>query len=178
MILLSTNSLLVDQGTQTEVEILSDEIRLESISSNSPGQVLGHIDTHDTLSIGRQFACAVTENSSVVCWGRTDYGQTGIGTSGSQAYHNMTYVDALNGMGIVEVSAHLDHACGLTSQGGSLLLGKQPKWPDRQRASRRERTRPNSGPVATGRRRKVTLAGTECPHLHNQHRWRPVLLGQ
>lgn len=71
MILLSTNSLLVDQGTQTETEILSDEIRLESISSNSPGQVLGHIDTHDTLSIGRQFACAVTENSSVVCWGRT-----------------------------------------------------------------------------------------------------------
>ena len=40
MILLSTNSLLVDQGTQTEVEILSDEIRFESISSNSPGQVL------------------------------------------------------------------------------------------------------------------------------------------
>ena len=123
MILLSTNSLLVDRGTQTEVEILSDEIRLESISSNSPGQVLGHIDTHDTLSIGRQFACALTENSSVVCWGRTDYGQTGIGTSGSQAYHNMTYVDALNGMGIVEVSAHLDHACGLTSQGAVYCWG-------------------------------------------------------
>ena len=117
MVLFSTHSLLVESESQTETEFPSNGIRMESISSNSPGQVLGHIDTHDTLSIGRQFACAVTENSSVVCWGRTDFGQTGIGISGSQVYHNMTYVDALNGMGIVEVSAHLDHACGLTSQG-------------------------------------------------------------
>ena len=117
MVLFSTHSLLIEPESRTETEFPSDEIRMESFSSNSPGQVLGHIDTHDTLSIGRQFACAVTENSSVVCWGRTDYGQTGIGVEGEMAYHNMTYVDALDGMGIVEVSAHLDHACGLTSQG-------------------------------------------------------------
>ena len=117
MVLFSTHSLLIEPESRTETEFPSDEIRMESFSSNSPGQVLGHIDTHDTLSIGRQFACAVTENSSVVCWGRTDYGQTGIGIASYGQYHNMTYVDALNGMGIVEVSAHLDHACGLTSQG-------------------------------------------------------------
>ena len=69
MVLFSTNSLLIESESQTETEFPSNEIRMESISSNSPGQVLGHIDTHDTLSIGRQFACAVTENSSVVCWG-------------------------------------------------------------------------------------------------------------
>ena len=108
MVLFSTHSLLTEPESRTETEFPSDEIRMESFSSNSPGQVLGHIDTHDTLSIGRQFACAVTENSSVVCWGRTDYGQTGIGVEGEMAYHNMTYVDALDGMGIVEVSAHLD----------------------------------------------------------------------
>ena len=117
MVLFSTHYLLIEPESRTETEFPSDEIRMESFSSNSPGQVLGHIDTHDTLSIGRQFACAVTENSSVVCWGRTDYGQTGIGIASYGQYHNMTYVDALNGMGIVEVSAHLDHACGLTSQG-------------------------------------------------------------
>ena len=123
MALFSTHPLLVDSGSQTETEIHSDEIRLGTIANNSPGQVLGHIDTHDSLSIGRQFACAVTENSSVVCWGRTDFGQTGIGVSGTNVYHNMTYVDALNGMGIVEVSAHLDHACALTSQGAVYCWG-------------------------------------------------------
>ena len=123
MVLFSTHPLLVDSGSQTETEIHSDEIRLGTIANNSPGQVLGHIDTHDSLSIGRQFACAVTENSSVVCWGRTDFGQTGIGVTGTNVYHNMTYVDALNGMGIVEVSAHLDHACALTSQGAVYCWG-------------------------------------------------------
>ena len=123
MVLFSTHSLLVESGSQTEIEFTSDEISLRSISSNSPGQVLGHIDTHDTLSIGRQFACAITENSSVLCWGRTDFGQTGIGVEGEMVYHNMTYVDALDGMGIVEVSAHLDHACGLTSQGAVYCWG-------------------------------------------------------
>ena len=101
MVLFSTHPLLVDSGSQTETEIHSDEVRLGTIANNSPGQVLGHIDTHDSLSIGRQFACAVTENSSVVCWGRTDFGQTGIGVTGTNVYHNMTYVDALNGKGIV-----------------------------------------------------------------------------
>ena len=61
--------------------------------------------------------------------------------------------------------------------GSRLLLGQQRRWPDRQRANRGERARPDSAPIATGRRRKITLAGTEFPYLRNQHRWRPVLLG-
>ena len=156
LMVFSTHPLLVDSGSQTETEIHSDEVRLGTIANNSPGQVLGHIDTHDSLSIGRQFACAVTENSSVVCWGRTDFGQTGIGVTGTNVYHNMTYVDALNGMGIVEVSAHLDHACGLTSQGAVYCWGSNVDGQIGNGQIGGNVLVPTMAPTPTGSRRKVT----------------------
>ena len=67
----------------------------------------------------------VTDNSSVICWGRTDYGETGSGLTGIEAYHNASYVVGLSGNGtVVEVAAYWDHACALSDIGEVYCWGR------------------------------------------------------
>ena len=110
----------------TEDSLSDSEVRYDTshLQNNSIGSLQGHIDTYDTLSIGIQFTCVVTDNASVICWGRTDYGETGIGMTGNEAYHNASYVVGLTGITVVEVAAYWDHACALSDMGEVYCWGR------------------------------------------------------
>lgn len=110
----------------TEDPLHDSEMKFETshLVNNSIGSLQGHVDTYDTLSIGIQFTCVVTDNSSVICWGRTDYGETGSGLTGIEAYHNASYVVGLSGITVVEVAAYWDHACALSDIGEVYCWGR------------------------------------------------------
>ena len=126
LLMISFTTLAIIENPLSAEDSLPDSKKSLDTNAMNPmmGSNQGHIDTYDTLSVGIQFTCVVTDNSSVICWGRTDYGETGSGLTGSEAYHNASYVVGLSGVNIVEVAAHWAHACALSDQGDVYCRGR------------------------------------------------------
>ena len=77
------------------------------------------------ISSNRDHTCAVLENGSVVCWGRNDHGQVGIGSSNPNKVLVPTAInsDILNGKSAIAVSTGEYHTCALLDDNSVKWLG-------------------------------------------------------
>jgi alpha-tubulin suppressor-like RCC1 family protein len=65
------------------------------------------------VSVGSRHACGVTTDSLAYCWGGNDRGQIGDGKLDLLA--RLTPVAVVGGLRFVQVSAGVDHTCGVTT---------------------------------------------------------------
>jgi alpha-tubulin suppressor-like RCC1 family protein len=86
----------------------------------TPVDVIGLTGGVVSLSAGRSFACAVTVDGLVRCWGDGSEGQLGNGAQVGSS--TPTTVAGISGA--VQVAAGFSHACALTSAGGVKCWGK------------------------------------------------------
>ena len=80
------------------------------------------------LTVGADFACALTATGSAYCWGGNQYGQLGDGTDGSAfsevgAFGRATPVAALGGHSFTSVRAGGFHVCALDASGQAFCWG-------------------------------------------------------
>lgn len=85
----------------------------------TPVDVIGLTSSIVSVAAGAPHTCAVTVNSTVMCWGSNANGYLGDGT----AEFRTGPVDAENLTDAVAVSAGLGHACAVTSSGGVKCWG-------------------------------------------------------
>jgi alpha-tubulin suppressor-like RCC1 family protein len=78
----------------------------------------GHLFTQ--LSVGHEFACGLTGQDAVFCWGAGGYGKLG---DGSETFRQPTPVKASSQVAFVQVSTGAHHACALTSAGKAYCWG-------------------------------------------------------
>lgn len=77
----------------------------------------------DSLSAGREFACAVVEGGTVKCWGRNDFGQLGVGDTRNRGIANNDMGNGLpavmlgTGLAARVVRAGGRHACAILTSG-------------------------------------------------------------
>ena len=78
------------------------------------------------ISSNQDHTCAVLENGSVVCWGRNDHGQVGIGSSNPDKVLVPTAInsDILNGKSAIAVSTGDDHTCALLDDNSVKCWGR------------------------------------------------------
>lgn len=89
-------------------------------NSYTPVYVSGLTSGVKDISVGYEYACALTTDGRVLCWGRNDYGQLGNGSGGDQN----TPVEATDlPDNIQAVAAGWYHACAVTSGGGAICWG-------------------------------------------------------
>ena len=67
------------------------------------------------IAAGNRHTCAILKDSSVKCWGRNDFGQTGGGTQNSKNSRTLigTAGDPLNGQTATALAAGIDHTCAI-----------------------------------------------------------------
>jgi alpha-tubulin suppressor-like RCC1 family protein len=82
--------------------------------SKTPVAVVGIPERVAGISVGDQFACAVTSVGHAYCWGRNEYGQLGNGTTTDSS--TPTLVSGLSG-NAVAIAVGRSHACALTVGG-------------------------------------------------------------
>jgi alpha-tubulin suppressor-like RCC1 family protein len=87
----------------------------------TPVDVVGLTNNVLSISAGSEHTCAVTNNGSVKCWGRNDYGQVGDNTTGA-IRKKPTDVATLN-KGIKSVSTGFSTSCALTESNNVLCWG-------------------------------------------------------
>jgi alpha-tubulin suppressor-like RCC1 family protein len=96
---------------------------------NAPANVKGLPTGVRDISLGSEFACAVTAAKAVRCWGSTSEGELGNGSNGTRQFRSSPVaVKGLSG-GIRSVSAGQANACAVTTGGavdcwGSNLEGQ------------------------------------------------------
>ena len=80
------------------------------------------------ISSGENHTCALTAKGETLCWGKGDNGQLGNNANSDLNYpHSSKPVVDENGdplIGIVQVSAGVEHTCALTAEGEVLCWGK------------------------------------------------------
>lgn len=76
--------------------------------------------TYTSVSVGTQYACAVTTTNEVYCWGRQASGQLG---DGSTTVQRTSPTRVASSQSFASVSVGLTHACALTVAGSSWCWG-------------------------------------------------------
>ena len=76
--------------------------------------------TYTNVSVGAQYACAVTNTNEVYCWGRQGSGQLG---DGSTTVQRTSPTRVASSQAFASVSVGLTHACALTVAGSSWCWG-------------------------------------------------------
>ena len=85
------------------------------------------------IAVGGYHACIITNDSKVLCWGGTSYGQLGDDTTGADAYAYQAYPDdyVVDGdgssnplTGVISLAAGNYHTCALTTTGRVWCWGK------------------------------------------------------
>lgn len=96
------------------------------VSSTTPVQVTGLTTGVSQISVGYQFACAISSTNNVKCWGDSTYQQTGRNsTSDVTTPLNVCsddYCTAAIGP-IASVSAGRWHACAVSTSGAAMCWG-------------------------------------------------------
>jgi alpha-tubulin suppressor-like RCC1 family protein len=82
-----------------------------------PGRTAISIDS------GYDHSCAVLDNGSAVCWGLRSAGNLGDGNTSSGFEHTPVYVQPLNGLTILEISAGSGYTCAIFSDNASRCWG-------------------------------------------------------
>jgi alpha-tubulin suppressor-like RCC1 family protein len=94
-----------------------------TVSSSVPVGVWGLGSGVAAISVGLDYACAVTSAGAARCWGANNEGELGNGsTTGSLAPVGVSTLSA----GVVAISAGNDHTCALLSGGGVQCWGDNP----------------------------------------------------
>ena len=76
------------------------------------------------ITSGSQFSCALLSTKTVKCWGANDYGQLGIGTTGSRNEPTQVKVNGLPIADVASISAGYEHACAVLTNGEAMCWGK------------------------------------------------------
>jgi alpha-tubulin suppressor-like RCC1 family protein len=106
------------------------------------------------ITVGQQHTCATTFANQVYCWGRNDRGQLGIGTTGISQRSLPT--PAGGTLRFVQISAGMDHTCGVTSASTAYCWGNNSNG---QLGDGTRGTRTAPVPVAGGRQFRQIIAG-------------------
>ena len=87
-----------------------------------PSLVRAIMEPIQSMDLGLQHCVALSKNGRVYCWGKSDRGQLGCGSTDLARYDIPTRVDSLRD--IVMVSAGFNHAAALSSKGQVFVWGK------------------------------------------------------
>ena len=85
------------------------------------------------LASGCQHTCALTDDGKVMCWGRNQYGQLGVGADVGEIGadfiegNEITAVDLGTGMEAIQIVAGLEHTCALLSDRSVKCWGRNNK---------------------------------------------------
>ena len=106
------------QLQRMENSIVGDQ-SLKGVGNNqhisSPAHI-PHSGTNVTdVSVGGYHTCALLENGSVMCWGRNDFGQRGLGytQSATDPFTERAVIDFGNDRTALQVSAGTHHSCAI-----------------------------------------------------------------
>jgi alpha-tubulin suppressor-like RCC1 family protein len=89
-------------------------------SHNDPIDVIGLDSDITAISAGGYHTCALTDRSTVKCWGLNNYGQLGDGTKANKS----APVDVLNATRVKAVSAGGSHTCYLSNASRVWCFGR------------------------------------------------------
>ncbi|MEM0324784.1 MAG: DUF2341 domain-containing protein, partial [Candidatus Aenigmatarchaeota archaeon] len=85
-----------------------------------PQQVIG-IDNAIAISAGAFHTCALLSNGSIMCWGRNNYGQLGIGYTSDYEPYPQQVIGIDNA---IAISSGYYHTCALLSNGSIMCWGR------------------------------------------------------
>ena len=93
----------------------------DTVEAVSPSAVRGLDSGVRSVSVGGSSTCALTEEGTVLCWGRNSSGQLGDTTRKNRT--RPVEVDGL-GSGVAQISTGGEHACALTTAGDVSCWGR------------------------------------------------------
>lgn len=109
------------------------------MGDNLPAVDLGTGRTAKQIQLGRYHTCAILDNDQVKCWGRNDYGTSGLGDTNhrgdgsGEMGDSLPYVDLGTSRTALQLTAGYDHTCAVLdnlevkcwgrNEDGSLGLG-------------------------------------------------------
>ena len=76
------------------------------------------------IAVGIAHNCAILDNGSVMCWGRNNYGQIGIGNYSNDPIVTPHYVDFGSGRTAVSIEAGGQHTCAILDNGSVSCWGR------------------------------------------------------
>lgn len=94
-------------------------------SSDVPVQVSLSNGYAVSIAVGGQHSCAVLSDASVVCWGRNNYGQLGIGSISDYSAIPVV-VPAITGSATIVAGTY--HTCALYDVGTVACWGNNKQW--------------------------------------------------
>jgi alpha-tubulin suppressor-like RCC1 family protein len=93
----------------------------QSTEQSAPASVVGLTSGVKAITVGANFACAITRGGGVKCWGLNGLGDLGDGSAAASSAVPVSVVGLTSG--VKAITAGGDFACALTSAGGVVCWG-------------------------------------------------------